>query len=61
VELALRELDGERLCKGCGKGIEVRGSGALSLVDGKAVVDEAACVLCGYCGSGCPEFFIRVV
>lgn len=51
----------ERFCKGCGKCIEICGSRALSLVGGKAVVDEATCVLCGYCGSGCPEFFIRVV
>jgi len=51
----------EQFCKGCGKCIEICGSKALSLVGGKAVVDEAACVLCGYCGSGCPEFFIRVV
>ena len=51
----------ERFCKGCGECIGICGSEALSLVDGKAVVDEAACVLCGYCGSGCPEFFIRVV
>ncbi|KAB0671528.1 aldo/keto reductase [Oryzomonas sagensis] len=51
----------ERFCKGCGKCVEICGSKALSLVEGKAVVDEAACVLCGYCGSGCPEFFIRVV
>ncbi|QEM70014.1 aldo/keto reductase [Geobacter sp. FeAm09] len=51
----------EQFCKGCGKCLEICGSKALSLVGGKAVVDEAACVLCGYCGSGCPEFFIRVV
>lgn len=51
----------EQFCKGCGKCIEICGSQALSLVEGKAVVDESACVLCGYCGSGCPEFFIRVI
>jgi len=51
----------EQFCKGCGKCIEFCGSEALSLVGGKAVVDESACVLCGYCGSGCPEFLIRVI
>jgi len=51
----------ENFCKGCGACIEVCGNGALSLVNSKAVVDESACVLCGYCGSGCPEFFIRVI
>ena len=51
----------EQFCKGCGRCIEICGSEALSLVNGKAVVDENACVICGYCGSGCPEFFIRVI
>lgn len=51
----------EQFCKGCGMCIEFCGNGALSLVAGRAVVDESACVLCGYCGSGCPEFFIRVI
>jgi aryl-alcohol dehydrogenase-like predicted oxidoreductase/NAD-dependent dihydropyrimidine dehydrogenase PreA subunit len=48
-------------CKGCGMCVEACASGSLSLVDGKAVVDEASCVLCGYCGAACPEFMIRVV
>jgi predicted aldo/keto reductase-like oxidoreductase len=48
-------------CKGCGMCIEACASGSLSLADGKAVVDEASCVLCGYCGAACPEFMIRVV
>lgn len=51
----------EQFCKGCGMCIEICGNGALTLVEGKAVVDESSCVLCGYCGSGCPEFFIRVI
>lgn len=51
----------EQFCKGCGACIEACGSSALSLVEGKAVVDEAACVLCGYCGAECPDFMIRVV
>jgi len=51
----------EQFCRGCGQCVEICGSQALSLVDGKAVVDEAACILCGYCGAGCPDFMIRVV
>jgi len=48
-------------CKGCGNCVSACGSRALTLMDGKPVVDEAACVLCGYCGAECPEFIIRVV
>jgi aryl-alcohol dehydrogenase-like predicted oxidoreductase len=48
-------------CKSCGSCLSACGSGALALVNGKPVVDEAACVLCGYCGAECPEFIIRVV
>jgi aryl-alcohol dehydrogenase-like predicted oxidoreductase/NAD-dependent dihydropyrimidine dehydrogenase PreA subunit len=51
----------EQFCRGCGQCVEICGSKALSLVNGKAVVDEAACILCGYCGAGCPDFMIRVV
>lgn len=51
----------EQFCKGCGRCIETCGSQALSMPAGKAVVDDAACILCGYCGAACPEFIIRVV
>lgn len=51
----------ERFCKGCGLCVEACPSHALSMVDGRAQVDEATCVLCGYCGAACPEFMIRVV
>jgi predicted aldo/keto reductase-like oxidoreductase len=50
-----------QFCKGCGMCLDACGSGALTIVDGKAQVDEGACVLCGYCGASCPEFMIRVV
>lgn len=48
-------------CKSCGRCVEICGSAALTLVDGKPVVDESNCILCGYCAEGCPEFIIRVV
>ncbi len=51
----------EQFCKGCGKCIEICANKSLSLVNGVATVDESTCVLCGYCSSGCPEFFIRVI
>jgi aryl-alcohol dehydrogenase-like predicted oxidoreductase/NAD-dependent dihydropyrimidine dehydrogenase PreA subunit len=48
-------------CKGCGSCIEVCPQNAISLgSDKKAKVDEAKCLLCGYCASACPEFFIRI-
>jgi aryl-alcohol dehydrogenase-like predicted oxidoreductase len=50
-----------RFCKGCGACVPACASGALSVREGKAGVDEAACVLCGYCAEACPEFVIRVV
>jgi aryl-alcohol dehydrogenase-like predicted oxidoreductase len=51
----------EKFCKGCGNCVDACINHALTLIDGKPVVDEAACVLCGYCGAECPEFIIRVV
>ena len=51
----------KNFCKGCGNCVDACVNHALTLVDGKPVVDETACVLCGYCGAECPEFIIRVV
>lgn len=55
----LRIMD--RFCKGCGVCLNSCASEALSLQDAKVVVDEEACILCGYCAAACPEFLIRVV
>ncbi|MCM2357896.1 MAG: aldo/keto reductase [Geobacteraceae bacterium] len=55
----LRIMD--RFCKGCGFCVTACTNDALAIVDGKAQVDEAACILCGYCAAACPEFMIRVV
>jgi aryl-alcohol dehydrogenase-like predicted oxidoreductase/NAD-dependent dihydropyrimidine dehydrogenase PreA subunit len=49
------------ICQGCGTCIENCDQGALSLVDGKSVVDESKCILCGYCAEECPVFCIRVI
>lgn len=48
-------------CEGCGRCIERCGQEALTLVEGKAVVRQEKCVLCGYCGSVCKQFAIKVV
>lgn len=47
-------------CASCGKCIERCGQGALSLVDGEVTADRDKCVLCGYCGSVCPQFAIKI-
>lgn len=47
-------------CEACGKCVERCRQGALSLIDGKIVVDNEKCLLCGYCGSVCPQFAIKI-
>ncbi len=56
-----RRLHVEDWCSGCGQCIQRCPSGALSLTGGKAAADENLCVLCGYCGSVCPDFCIKVI
>jgi aryl-alcohol dehydrogenase-like predicted oxidoreductase/NAD-dependent dihydropyrimidine dehydrogenase PreA subunit len=48
-------------CEGCGECVEQCENGALSLVDGKAVVDHERCILCGYCAPHCQRLAIRMV
>jgi aryl-alcohol dehydrogenase-like predicted oxidoreductase/ferredoxin len=48
-------------CKGCGTCVKTCPNNALSLENGKAVVDHKLCLLCGYCNPVCPEFAIRLI
>jgi len=48
-------------CKGCGTCVKACPNNALSLKNGKAVVDHKLCILCGYCNPVCPEFAIRLI
>lgn len=58
VERRLKIYDS---CTGCGLCIDECDQEALSLIDGKAVVDESRCILCGYCAAVCPDYVIRVI
>lgn len=48
-------------CKGCGTCVKTCPNNALSLENGKAVVNHKLCLLCGYCNPVCPEFAIRLI
>lgn len=48
-------------CEGCGKCVDRCKSGALKLMNGKAVVDELKCALCSYCAPVCPQFCIKII
>lgn len=57
-----RELFIQDWCAGCGKCVSRCRQGALTIgQEGKARVDRDKCVLCGYCGSVCPEMAIKVI
>lgn len=47
-------------CSACGRCVERCRQNALEIVDGKARADMEKCVLCGYCGSVCPQFAIKI-
>lgn len=48
-------------CDGCGACLEVCPDGALYLIEGKAVVDEALCRECEACVAACPTEAIIIV
>ena len=57
---AKKRLRIEEWCDGCGSCLEACHEAALRVVDGRAVVDESRCLLCGYCGARCPDFAIKM-
>lgn len=48
-------------CTGCGNCVRRCGENALSLHDGKAIVDQDKCIFCGYCATVCRDFAIKVI
>jgi ferredoxin len=48
-------------CIGCGSCSKKCTQNAITIKNGKAVVDPERCVLCGYCSAFCPEFCIKVI
>lgn len=56
-----RRLHIEDYCQGCGACVAKCKSGALMLIEGKAVVDPGLCTLCSYCSPVCQDFCIKVI
>ena len=48
-------------CEGCGRCRDRCRQHAIDIVDGRATIDPARCVFCGYCARVCPQFCIKVV
>jgi predicted aldo/keto reductase-like oxidoreductase len=48
-------------CDGCGACVSRCGEKALSIRDGRAVVDPGRCIFCGYCAAVCRDFAIKVI
>ncbi len=48
------------VCVGCGACEGACPVSAISIADGKSVVDEGACVECGTCVSACPVEAISI-
>lgn len=48
-------------CEGCGKCAERCKQRAITVANGRAEIDQAKCVFCGYCAGVCPQFCIKVV
>jgi len=61
VHAVQRRLKVYDFCTGCGLCLEECDQRALTIVDGKATVDQSRCILCGYCAAVCPIYVIRVV
>jgi aryl-alcohol dehydrogenase-like predicted oxidoreductase len=60
-EFSRKRLIVSRFCEGCGTCVKACPNQALSLRDGKAVVNYNLCLTCGYCVPHCPIFALRIV
>lgn len=48
-------------CELCGRCVEHCSHGALEILDQKIHINKEKCVLCGYCGSWCPQLCIKII
>lgn len=55
-----RKVHFESWCRGCGRCIARCPFDALSMKDGKPVVDYNACMTCGYCSEACEVLAIKI-
>jgi len=56
-----KKLHVESWCEGCGECALHCHQNALSVKDGKVVVDYSRCLCCGYCSSYCKLFALKVI
>ncbi len=60
-DFARKRLFVSSFCEGCGTCVKFCPNQALSLKEGKAVVDYRLCLTCGYCVPHCPIIALRIV
>ncbi len=56
-----RRIHIDEWCSGCGECQRKCSQGAIQISNGKAKVDYDKCVCCGYCGTVCRDFCIKIV
>lgn len=61
VKAAPRKLHVESWCQGCGACVKKCPFNLLTVRAGRAVLIKEGCVFCGYCGSVCDQFAIKVI
>lgn len=50
----------EKTCIGCGTCVNICPVGAISMVNGKAHIDNEVCIKCGSCEGVCPVGAIKI-